>query len=204
MAVQPFDDPKTPQDDDGYLSGRILIAMPQMTDDRFAGTLVYLCAHTQDGAMGLVVNKAVQDLAFAELLLQLEIELPADSSPLHSEIRVLRGGPVETGRGFVLHSADYRADKATLEISDGINLTATLDILRAIAGGRGPRNVLLALGYAGWAPGQLESEIQANGWLICDPDPEILFDDDVDVRYARALSKLGVDPAMLSMEGGHA
>ncbi len=195
-------DPGAPKS--GYLSGRVLIAMPQMADERFAGSLIYLCAHSEDGAMGIVVNRILHDLDFAELLRQLEIDIPEDRLPATDKIRIHRGGPVETGRGFVLHTSDYAAEKATLEISDGISLTATLDILRAIAVGSGPEKMLLALGYAGWAPGQLEGEIQANGWLICDSDSAILFDNEVDERYGHALGKLGIDPGMLSMEGGHA
>ena len=151
-----------------------------------------------------MVNKILHDLAFTELLGQLEIEIPAERRTAASEIRIHRGGPVETGRGFVLHTSDYATDKATLQISEGVSLTATLDILRAIALGKGPAKMLLALGYAGWAPGQLEGEIQANGWLICDPDQAILFDDAIEKRYDRALGKLGIDPGMLSLEGGHA
>jgi len=189
-----------------YLDGHLLIAMPGMQDDRFARAVVYVCAHSQEGAMGIIVNKAAPDIAFADLLTQLGI-LKDQGGPEAAdieEIRIHRGGPVETGRGFVLHSADYFLENVTLPITDDVCLTATLDILRAIAGGSGPREAILALGYAGWAPTQLEAEIQANGWLHGTADASILFDDDIDSKYDRALAKIGVDPAMLSIDAGHA
>ena len=192
---------------EGFLDGNLLIAMPSMGDKRFARAVVYICAHSADGAMGIVVNKLADEVSFRDLLVQLEIvqarkapHLPGDVD----QVRVHRGGPVETGRGFVLHSADFYIDNATLPIADGVCLTATLEILRAISEGRGPRQAILALGYAGWAPGQLEFEIQSNGWLHSQADPAILFDDDIDSKYDRALAQIGVQPAMLSMEAGHA
>lgn len=192
---------------DGFLDGHLLIAMPSMADKRFARSVVYICAHSADGAMGIVINKLATEVNFRELLVQLDIvqarnepHLPFDVD----QIRVHRGGPVETGRGFVLHSSDFFLENATLPIADGICLTATLEVLRAIADGRGPARALLALGYAGWAPGQLELEMQANGWLHSEADRSILFDDDIDTKYDRALASLGVEPAMLSMEAGHA
>lgn len=192
---------------DGFLDGHLLIAMPGMADTRFARSLVYICAHSADGAMGIVVNKLADEIRFHELLVQLGIVKTEEEGrlpPRLDEIRVHRGGPVETGRGFVLHSADFFLESATLPIADGVCLTATLEILRAIAQGRGPGSALLALGYAGWAPGQLEFEMQSNGWLHCDPDRSILFDADLDSKYDRALAKIGVEPAMLSSEAGHA
>lgn len=190
-----------------YLDGQCLIAMPGMTDARFARSVIYLCAHSEDGAMGIIVNKAAADTRFPELLVQLDV-IPADEAirlPSQAEkIKVLRGGPVETKRGFVLHSADFFLESATLPIDDGICLTATLDILRAIAVGTGPENAVLALGYAGWGAGQLEAEIQSNGWLHCEADRDLLFDDGLDTKYARALGKLGIDQAFLSKDAGHA
>lgn len=190
-----------------YLDGQCLIAMPGMTDARFARSVIYLCAHSEDGAMGIIVNKAAADTRFPELLVQLDV-IPADQAirlPSQAEkIKVLRGGPVETKRGFVLHSADFFLESATLPIDDGICLTATLDILRAIAVGTGPENAVLALGYAGWGAGQLEAEIQSNGWLHCEADRDLLFDDGLDTKYARALGKLGIDQAFLSKDAGHA
>lgn len=192
--------------DSVYLDGHLLIAMPGMPDDRFNRAVVYVCAHSEEGAMGIIVNKAAPDIAFADLLTQLGIARDHDDpeAAFIEDISVHRGGPVETGRGFVLHTADYFLENVTLPIADDVCLTATLDILRAIAGGRGPHEAILALGYAGWAPTQLEAEIQANGWLHGPADAAILFDGDVDSKYDRALAKIGVDPAMLSMDAGHA
>lgn len=190
-----------------YLDGQCLIAMPGMNDTRFSRSVVYVCAHSEDGAMGIIVNKPAPDTRFPDLLVQLDV-IPSDELirlPSQVErIRVLRGGPVETKRGFVLHSADFFLESATLPIDDGICLTATLDILRAIAIGSGPENAILALGYAGWGAGQLESEIQSNGWLHCAADPGLLFDDGVETKYHRALGKIGIDPTFLSREAGHA
>jgi putative transcriptional regulator len=191
----------------GYLDGQMLIAMPMMSDERFARTLVYICAHSSEGAMGIVVNQPAQNVKFPDLLVQLEVIPEAERIQLHGsagEVKVLKGGPVETGRGFVLHSADFFIENSTLPIDEGICLTATLDILKAIARGKGPSNAILALGYAGWAPGQLEQEIQQNGWLNCPADSELIFGIDVEHKYERALAKLGIDPAMLSSEAGHA
>ncbi|MFD2249036.1 putative transcriptional regulator [Pseudochelatococcus lubricantis] len=190
-----------------YLDGQFLVAMPGMMDERFARTVIYLCAHSEEGAMGLVINKPAVDLRFADLLVQLDIvgEDEAIRLPSRAEnIEVLRGGPVEAGRGFVLHTADFVIDNSTLAMHNGVCLTATVDILRAIAAGGGPKNALLALGYAGWSPGQLESEIQANGWLHCPADATLLFDTAVEHKYDTALRTIGVDIATLSGQAGHA
>lgn len=190
-----------------YLDGQCLIAMPGMRDQRFRQTVIYLCAHSDEGAMGLVVNRPALDLNFPELLLQLGIPDRADPIRVQSKdvpFQVVRGGPVETGRGFVLHSADYQADASTLPVSEGVCLTHTVDVLRAIASGDGPQKAVLALGYAGWSPGQLENELLSNGWLHCDADADLLFDADNETKYQRALSKLGIDPARLSSAAGHA
>ncbi len=191
----------------GYLDGQMLIAMPAMNDERFARTVIYVCAHSSEGAMGIVVNQPAGNIKFPDLLVQLEvipaserIELPAQAE----DVKVLKGGPVETGRGFVLHSADFFIENSTLPIDEGICLTATLDILKAIARGNGPASAILALGYAGWAPGQLEHEIQENGWLHCAADPELIFGADIDGKYDKALRKIGIDLGMLSSEAGHA
>jgi putative transcriptional regulator len=183
----------------GYLTGQMLVAMPQMLDQRFARSVIYLCAHSADGAMGLVVNRAIDSLTFPELLKQLGIE----GDDRGSDILLHFGGPVETGRGFVLHSADYSQD-GTLAIDGTVALTATIDILRDIAKGSGPRRSLLALGYAGWGPGQLDAEIQANGWLQVPADEGLVFDNDLDGKWARAMGKLGVDTGRLSSDAGHA
>ncbi len=191
----------------GFLDGHFLIAMPSMADKRFTRSVVYVCAHSSDGAMGIVVNKLAEDVSFRDLLVQLDIVQARNEPDLPGgvdKVRVHRGGPVETGRGFVLHSGDFFLENATLPIADGVCLTATLEILRAIADGRGPDRALLALGYAGWAPGQLEAEIQANGWLHSQANGAILFDDDVDGKYDRALATIGVEAAMLSTDAGHA
>ena len=191
----------------GFLDGQLLIAMPAMADKRFARSVVYICAHSGDGAMGIVINKLASEVNFRELLVQLDIVEARNEPDLPGgvdNVRVHRGGPVETGRGFVLHSADFFIENATLAIDDGVCLTATLEILRAICDGRGPDRALLALGYAGWAPGQLEFEIQSNGWLHSQSDKSILFDPDVDAKYDRALAKIGISPAMLSADAGHA
>jgi len=184
---------------EGYLEGQLLIAMPTMGDARFERTVIFLCAHSAQGAMGLVVNKLANQITFRELLDQLSVDAPA----VQRDIRVHFGGPVETGRGFVLHSADYQQD-STLLVGQQVGLTATVDILRAIADGAGPRLGLLALGYAGWAPGQLDSEIQANGWLNAPADLEILFDGELETKWERALHKVGVDVSFLSSDAGHA
>lgn len=183
----------------GYLAGQLLIAMPTMQDDRFKRTIVYMCAHSKEGAMGLVINRLLGQLSFPELLEQ--IGIPA--KPPVRDVRVHFGGPVESGRGFVLHSADFRTE-GTLPVDDRVALTASVDILRAIADGRGPRQSLLALGYAGWGPGQLESEIQANGWLNVQADEALVFDGELDTKWERAMSKLGIDSRMLSGMAGHA
>ena len=185
--------------DDGYLTGQFLIAMPTMGDPRFERTVIYMCAHSADGAMGLVVNRVASEIDFPELLNQLEIETDGIKKP----IPVLTGGPVETGRGFVLHSMDYSQD-STLKVTDEVGLTATVDILRAIAEGEGPAKSLLTLGYAGWSSGQLDNEIQANGWLNVSSDTSILFDEDLNSKWDRAVRKVGIDPSFLSAEAGHA
>ncbi|MCG6207305.1 YqgE/AlgH family protein [Rhodopseudomonas sp. HC1] len=196
-----------PTEQGSYLDGQLLIAMPVMEDERFARSVIYICAHSSEGAMGIIVNRPAGSIDFPELLVQLDIvEKPEQIKlPDHAEsMKVLRGGPVETGRGFVLHSSDFFIKDATLPIDDGISLTATVDILKAIASGSGPKRAILALGYAGWAPGQLETEIQDNGWLHCDADADLVFGDDIDEKYDRALNKLGIEPGMLSAEAGHA
>ena len=193
--------------DVGYLDGQLLIAMPVMDDERFARSVIYLCAHSPEGAMGIIVNRPAGSIDFPQLLVQLDIIEKSDriKLPENAEVmKVMKGGPVDTGRGFVLHSSDFFIQNATLPIDDGICLTATLDILKAIASGNGPQHAILALGYAGWAPGQLENEIQHNGWLHCPADPDLIFGRNAEDKYQRALDKIGIDIAMLSSEAGHA
>ena len=185
---------------DGSLAGSMLIASPAMGDPRFDHTLIYLCAHSEDGAMGLIVNKPSADVDVGDLLDQLKI----DPTPQAERIRVHFGGPVEMGRGFVLHSDDFAMEGATQKLQDGLALTATVEILRAIARGEGPARAILALGYAGWSPGQLEAELQANGWLSCPGDPELVFGAADEGKWAAALGAIGVTPAELSATGGSA
>ena len=189
-----------------YLDGQLLIAMPGMSDPRFDRSVIYMCAHSEQGAMGIIVNKTTPMMRFSDLFAQLDLtgNAPMEPSPGMMDMPVLFGGPVEQERGFVLHTKDYFAAEYSLPVAAGIALTATLDILRAMIRGEGPRKAVLALGYSGWAPGQLESEIQHNGWLTCPADEEIIFGLDFDARYNAALRKLKIDPAMLSSGGGHA
>lgn len=183
----------------GFLEGKMLIAMPQMADPRFARTVLFLCAHNTEGAMGLVVNKLANSITFPDLLSQLNIKVGGATE----RINVHFGGPVESGRGFVLHSDDY-VQESTLVIDAGVSLTATTDVLKAIARGGGPKRSLLALGYAGWGAGQLDEEIQANGWLTVAPDVPLVFDSDLDGKWERAMDKIGVDFSKLSGDAGHA
>lgn len=192
---------------DANLEGQLLIAMPGMSDERFARSVVYMCAHSDEGAMGLIINKPTEKLRFGDLLEQInlldndetiELSETVANRPVHT------GGPVEADRGFVLHSPDYFAEAATMAITDGICLTATTDILKAMAAGSGPQQAMLALGYSGWAPGQLESELGANGWLNCPADPALVFAQDPAEKYERALSKLGVASSQLVTTAGRA
>ena len=183
-----------------YLTGNLLIAMPGMQDPRFAKTVIYMCAHSEEGAMGLVLNKVLDSLTFPDLLAQLGIE----SVGIGDQIQIHFGGPVESSRGFVLHSPDYMRD-GTMVVGDSVALTATVDILKAMAAGTGPRNSLLALGYAGWGAGQLDSEIKANGWLHAPADDDLVFGrGGTDEKWERSIGKLGIDPLMLSDSAGHA
>ena len=194
-------------EDEGYLDGQLLIAMPAMGDPRFSRSVIYVCAHSSEGAMGIIINQRAPNISFTELLEQLNIVPSEDRISLPSALGAMAvhlGGPVERGRGFVLHSADYFKAESTLPIDESVCLTATIDILRDIAKGSGPDKALLALGYAGWAPGQLENEIQSNGWLNCPANPELIFDPEVDRKYDKALGSLGVDPIRLVNDSGHA
>jgi putative transcriptional regulator len=185
---------------ENFLEGKLLIALPGMSDPRFERSLIYMCAHSNTGAMGLIVNKPIEGLNFQELIRRLE--LPVSERTPNSAI--LFGGPVETNRGFVLHSGEYEGADSTLPISADVSLTATLDILRAISEGHGPQQALFALGYAGWGPGQIEAEIQANGWVHCDADKSLIFSDDMDSKWSVALGTLGIDMSALSAHAGRA
>ena len=190
---------KTGQSLSGYLTGQLIVAMPAMSDPRFERSVIYMCVHNEDGAMGLVVNRLMDSLTFDDLLLQLGM----DNTNHDRDIRVHFGGPVESGRGFVLHSNDY-TQEGTVPMENGVSLTATVDILRDIADGHGPRDHLLALGYAGWGPGQLDGEIQENAWLHCPADENLVFDPDLGSKWERAMQKIGIDLSLLSGEAGHA
>ncbi len=184
---------------EGYLVGQLLIAMPMMENPHFAHSVIYMCTHNADGAMGLVVNKELESLSFSELLEQVGVDVP----PPEKQIRVHFGGPVETGRGFVLHTAEYDQG-GTLTVDGAFAVTVSIDILRDIVSGTGPDRSLLALGYAGWGPGQLDAEIQANGWLHAPADPSLVFDADIDAKWQSAIAALGIDPSMLAGQSGHA
>ncbi|MGB0682069.1 MAG: YqgE/AlgH family protein [Magnetovibrionaceae bacterium] len=188
-----------PQIDDGYLTGQLLVAMPGMPDERFEKTVIYMCGHNAEGAMGLVLNRAMDSISFPDLLDQLEITPPG----LSEAIQIHFGGPVEAGRGFVLHTSEY-AQEATTMVNERVALTATVDILRDMAEGAGPRQSLLALGYAGWGPGQLDSEIKSNGWLTVEADEDLIFGTDLEGKWQRAIAKIGIDPGMLADSAGHA
>jgi putative transcriptional regulator len=203
MAKVGFD--YTPQN--ASLEGQILLSMPAMRDDRFARSVIYICAHSAEGAMGLVLNKPVEDMSFLDLIDKLDL---SQGEPIlinkHDAARmpVFHGGPVEMERGFVLHSNDFNLGPSTLSIKNGICLTATLDILRAIASGHGPHSSLTALGYSGWGPGQLENEIKSNGWLVAPTDPQLIFSRDIEHKYHHGLSLLGIQEHQLSHEIGNA
>lgn len=189
----------------GFLDDQFLIAMPGMKDERFARSVIYVCAHSDEGAMGLIINQA-QQMLFPDLLVQLGIMDEREAirlSPKARDIVIRNGGPVDRSRGFVLHSGDFRVE-SSLPVSNDVCLTATVDILRAISAGRGPRHALMALGYSGWAAGQLETEIAGNGWLTCPATPDLLFDADIERKYDRILATLGIDLAHLSLTAGHA
>lgn len=196
---------KTKQGKRGYLDGQLLLAMPGMLDANFERTVIYVCAHSEDGAMGFILNRA-REMSFCDLLVQLNlierdevIRLPSSTR----DLPVQAGGPVDTGRGFVLHSHDYLAD-STIPVSEDLCLTATTDILRAMSGGKGPERATMMLGYASWAPGQLEDEVANNGWLTCPATEDLIFDRNLAGKYDRVLSSMGINPAMLSGVAGHA
>jgi putative transcriptional regulator len=191
-------------DMDSALQGKLLIAMPSLTDGMFSGSVIVMCAHSAEGAMGLIINKSVPGMSFLDLADQINMgEVSQARAEALSQLPVLMGGPVDQQRGFVLHSPDYQGAH-TLKVNDALAVTSTLDILQSLALGQGPGRYLLALGYSGWSPGQLESEILRNGWLHSDIDIDLIFSGDHAAMYARALHILGVDPANLSTMAGHA
>ena len=184
-----------------FLTGKLLIAMPAMGDPRFARSVIYICAHNADGALGLIINKKMSTPSFLEILDQLEISNAMDAkNKIHD---VYFGGPVETERGFILHSLEYNSPH-TLVINHEVGMTASIEIIKELAAGTGPTKSLLALGYAGWGAGQLDGEIQENAWLSVDPDPDLIFNENVNIKWDKALEKVGVSAALLSSESGHA
>lgn len=188
-----------------FFGGQFLIAMPGMQDDRFARTVIYVCAHNEEGAMGLIINQS-QPMRFPDLVIQLGIMKEQDAirlPPPARDLIIRHGGPVDRSRGFVLHSDDYVVE-SSMPVASEVCLTATVDILRAISSGKGPRRALMALGYSGWSAGQLEHEIAANGWLTAPATPDLLFDSDLDRKYDRLLAALGINLAHLSHSAGHA
>jgi putative transcriptional regulator len=191
--------PQTPSGG-GFLLGKLLVALPGMPDPRFEKTVIFMCAHSDQGAMGLIVNKPFEGLSFREMVAKLDIPV-AEHAP---DPPILFGGPVGTGQGFVLHTAEYTGSEATMPVTSEISLTATIDILRAIAGGRGPQKSLFALGYASWGPGQLEGELTSNGWIPCDASERIVFGPDCEAKWKDALATLGADITGLSADAGRA
>ena len=186
--------------DSADLAGRLLIASPGMEDPRFRGSVILVCAHSDEGSMGLIINKPTPEVSLDNLLEQLKIPLGED----RRDIRVHFGGPVETGRGFVLHTTDYEATAATMTVGEDFAMTASLDILQSFADGDGPRQAMLMLGYSGWGPGQLESELVRNGWLVADADRKVVFDSPPAEKWQAALALIGIDPVLLSATGGRA
>ena len=204
LPLRPLDRPVSaaPVAGEPWLTGQVLIAMPIMADIRFTHSVIYLCAHTSDGAMGIVLNQPLAAPSFEDLLKTLEVE----PVPPARSIRLTSGGPVDNGRGFVLHTTDWTGD-GSLRVDERLALTANLDILKAIAEGGGPQQGLLALGYAGWGPGQLDREMQENAWLsvpLAADDIGLVFDADHESKWQRALARLGVNPVLLSATGGRA
>jgi putative transcriptional regulator len=189
-----------PHADEGFLLGKLLVALPGMPDKRFEKSVIFMCAHSQAGAMGLIVNKPFDGLTFREMVAKLDVTVTADTP----DPPILFGGPVGTGQGFVLHTSEYAGNEATMTVTSEISLTATVDILRDIAEGRGPRKALFALGYAGWGPGQIEGELGSNGWIPCDADQRIVFGADCETKWKAALATLGADITGLSAEAGRA
>lgn len=182
-----------------WLTGQLLIAMPLMQDPRFARAVIYMCSHGPNGAMGLILNRLYTETNFKMLIQQLNIKMPAEvpDLPIHF------GGPVEIGRGFVLHSSDYLRE-GTTRIDETISLSASVEILQSITNGTGPERVMMALGYTGWGAGQLDIEMKANSWLTAAADDSILFDRDLETKWERSLAKIGVSAMMLSGDAGHA
>lgn len=187
------------KDEDQDLAGMMLVAMPGMSDERFAKSVVFLCSYNEQGAMGLIINQVKEDITFNRVIENMNLRANEDIG----HIPVYYGGPVETGRGFVLHSTDYTHEHSLI-IDDRFALTATVEVLEAISLGKGPEQMIFALGYAGWSPGQLDQEIQASGWLLAPADDLVVFAMDDEAKWAGALAKLGVEPSSISSVAGRA
>lgn len=192
-----------PSQESSYLLGKLLLAMPSMNDERFHRSVIFICAHDAHGAMGLVVNHPMDGVVFKDLLKQLDIESDILLNLAALDLPIMRGGPVDGGRGFLLHGSDF-AQKETIKLGDDFGVTGTIEAIKAIAQGDGPEELLFILGYAGWSAGQLEQELQHNSWLVADPDPALIFGKDKDDQWSAAVSSLGFDPAMLSVDAGRA
>jgi putative transcriptional regulator len=184
---------------EGYMTGKLLVAMPYMTDSRFSQSVIYVCGHDDFGAIGLIINRTFPSLTFRELLRQLSIEV----TPFCPNLTMYYGGSIEVSRGFILHSPDFSVE-STVVIDDSFAITSTLEILRSISQGEGPKNCVAALGYTGWTAGQLENEIQENTWMIADATHELVFNDSLELKWRHAMAHIGVDPALLSLDSGHA
>lgn len=191
------------KENNNYMAGKLLLAMPAMGDQRFHKAVILMCAHDEKGAMGLVINHVLPGIELHDLFQQLNIDMNEETMKKASQHPVMGGGPVETARGFILHSNDFEQDD-TIKIDDTINVTGTIDALHAVATDNGPEKMLFILGYAGWSAGQLDQEIQQNAWLITEADPELIFDIPVNDKWDQAVQTLGFDPAMLSGDAGHA
>jgi putative transcriptional regulator len=187
--------------DGPYFEGDMLVAMPSIGDPRFERSVIYMCAHGPNGAMGIIINKRMRDLTFESLLDQLQIETPQNDK---TDMPLYVGGPVEPGRGFVLHSGDYEERGTTIMPNASFAITATVDILSALAKGEGPAKSIIALGYAGWQPGQLDRELNGNGWLTTHATADLLFETSDDKKWSAALASLGIDVAALASDVGHA
>lgn len=196
----PESGPRSETGSPGFLEGKLLIALPGMPDPRFEKSVIFICAHSEEGAMGLIINKPVEGLTFREMMEKLDVE----TTQMTPDLPILFGGPVQTGRGFVLHSSGFTNDASTMVVTQDVSLTATLDIVQAIAEGIGPSKSLFALGYAGWDGGQVEDEIRANGWLHCDADAQLIFDVSPNDKWGHALRRMGIDLSGLTYMGGNA
>ncbi len=187
--------------ENNYLTGKLLLAMPSMGDPRFHRAVIFICSHSEEGAMGLVINHKMPSVKFMDLVKQLNIESDIKVNFEKLDLAVMCGGPVESARGFMLHSGDFSRDD-TMKVNNNYGITGTVEALKDVARGVGPKDLIFVLGYAGWDAGQLDLEIQQNSWLVVDPDPEIIFEGRAEEKWTRAIAKLGIDPVMLSSVAG--